>query len=346
MNSVRKIDFLSIERYLNGYAYWLLSATFIIAVLSVDRTDLLDNDNYITYFSKQEPFRAFFEEIDEARSLFQVVALFFSEEPLWLLYIKVLSSILNPTLSIYFTVFILNSIIVYSCSKFEYRLSGLLLWVLIPMGAAVMGLFQIRQGLALSLLMLFFARRWDLKIGTLLIAMVHTTFAVPLMIFFFFSLKKFRLKQPILYLLTFAIFSYLMCSFMAMNFKDFAGRRGSAYQVSGVIDVNYNFILSIFLTTLPSFVVVLDRKIQVGSNAAYICWMHIGVFIWLVSCFYVFPIGLSRLDYFPVAFSIFPILVAGRDICMKHPLVAAAYVFGILVTIYSGARYGSYDQLF
>ena len=346
MNSVRKIDFQAIDRYLNGYAYLLLSTIFVALVLSVDRIDLFDNDNYINYFSNQDPFTDFFQQVSDAGSLVKAAGLFFSEEPIWLLYTQIISSILSPTLSVYFTVLLLNGVIVYSCSKFEYGFSGLLLWVLLPMGAAIMGLYQIRQGLAFSLLALFFARRWNLTVGTLIAAMVHTTFAVPLMIFLFLSLKKIRSKQPVLYLLVFAIFSYFLCQFLAMSFDEFAGRRTKDYQVTGFIDVNYNFILSVFLTSLPSIVVALDRQIQADSNTAYICLMHIGIFIWIVSCFFVFPIGLARIDYFSATFSMFPILAAGRDICMKHPLATAAYAFGILVLIYGGVREGSYEQLF
>ena len=341
MNSVREIDSQAIDRYLNGYAYLLLGAILIISVLSVDRTNLLDNDNYIVYFSNKNLLPDFFEQVSDAGSLGQAAGLFFSEEPLWLLYAQITSSVLSPTLSIYFMVFLLNSIIVYSCSKFEYGFSGLLLWVLLPVGAATMGLYQIRQGLAVSLLALFFARRWNLTVGALIATMVHTTFAIPLMAFSFLSLNIFR-SRPLLFVLIFAMLCYFLTSFSAANFDELGGRRSAAYTVEGDSVYTFNFVVEAFLFTLPSIIVAFDRKIQVAKSAMEISLMQIGVLIWLIFCVYVFPIGASRISYYPAIFSIFPILVSGRDLLRKHPFLMSAYAFIVIYAIYTGVRNGIY----
>jgi hypothetical protein len=338
MNSVRETD---IDKYLNGYAYLVLSTILVIFVLSVDRIYLLDNDNYIVYFSDQNVLSNFFQEVSDAKSLVHAAAQFLSEEPLWLLYTQIVSSILSPTLSVYFTVFLLNSTIIYSCSKFEYRLSGLLLWVLLPMGAAVMGLYQIRQGLAFSLLALFFARRWNLTIGALIAAMVHTTFAVPLMVFLFLSLKIFR-SRPLLFVLIFVMVCYVLTSFFAISFEEFSGRRSVTYEIDDGKLFRFTSTIGAFLLALPSIIVVFDRKIQVTKSVMEISMMQIGVFIWLTFCFFVFPIGAARVGYFSATFSIFTILVSGRDLWRRHPFLMSTYALAVILEIYAGVRNNVY----
>ncbi|MGZ5486331.1 MAG: EpsG family protein [Nitrososphaeraceae archaeon] len=217
MNSIKKIDFQASIGYLSGYAYFLLSAFLIVFVLSVDRTDLLDNDNYIEYFSNSSLLQDFFQKIS-TEPLAHAILLFLSEEPVWLLYAQTVSSILNPTLSVYFTVLLLNGIIIYSCSKFEHKLFGLLLWTLLPVGVVCMGLYQIRQGLALSIFMLFFVRRWNLTFGALIAAMIHTTFIIPLMAFSLLLFNIFR-SRPLLFFLVFGIISFFLAFFFYETFK-------------------------------------------------------------------------------------------------------------------------------
>jgi hypothetical protein len=336
MNRVREIDSQNIDSFLKNYTYFLLGSILIACVLSVDRTYLLDNDNYISYFSNPNILPNFFEEVSSASSLTKAAALFFSEEFLWRLYVQIISNFMSPTSSIYFTVFLLNSIIVYSCSKFTCRFSGLLLWVILPMGIVTMGLFQIRQGLAFSLLMLFFAHRWNLTVAAFVAAMVHTTLMVPLIIFLFLTPKIFRLR-PLLFVLTFSIVCYFLTTIFSSAFEDLGGRRTAAYTVDQG-PVGFNTIIAALLMALPSIIVVFDRNIQVAKRAMEISMMHIGIFIWLVFCFYFFPLGTFRVGYFNTIFSIFPILVFGRFLLQKHPVLMSGYALGIILIIYAGVR--------
>jgi hypothetical protein len=347
MSNVRETDFQTSDIYfiyLKSYAYWLLGATSIVFVLSIDRTYLLDNNNYISYFSNRNLLPDFFQQISDAKSLTQAMALFFSEEFLWRIYTQTISSVMSPELSIYFTVLLLNSIIVYSCSKFEYRFFGLLLWILLPMGIMTMGLFQIRQGLGFSLLMLFFARRWNLTIGAVIAAMVHTTFIIPLVIFLFLSLRIFRSK-PLLFVLIFSIFCYVVTTVLPTTLDDFGGRRSVAYTADQG-PVLFNTIIAALLTALPSIIVVFDKEIQVTKSVMKISMMNIGIFIWLVFCFYFFPLGTFRVGYFSTIFSIFPILVFGLYLWRKHPIPMSAYASGIIFIIYAGVRDGLYVNHF
>jgi hypothetical protein len=204
-----------------------------------------------------------------------------------------------------------------------------------------MGLYQIRQGLAFSLLALFFARRWNLTVGALIATMVHTTFAVPLMVFLFLSLKIFR-SIPLLFVLIFAIVCYFLISFFSISFEEFGGRRSLAYAVDEGNIFIFNSTVGAFLLVLPSIIVVFDRKIQVTESTMEISMMQIGVFIWLTFCFFVFPIGASRVSYFSAIFSMFTILVSGRDLWRKHPFLMSAYALAVILIIYAGVRDGRY----
>jgi hypothetical protein len=204
-----------------------------------------------------------------------------------------------------------------------------------------MGLFQIRQGLGFSLLALFFACRWNLTVGTLIAAMVHTTFAVPFMVFSFLSLKIFR-SRPLLFVLIFGVFCYFLTSFSVINLEGFGGRRSAVYAVDHGNTTRFNFVIASFLLALPSIIVVFDRKIEVTKSAMEISLMQVGVFIWLTFCFFVFPLGASRVTYFSATFSIFTILVSGRDLWRKHPFLMGAYTLAVILIIHAGVRDGIY----
>lgn len=101
-------------------------------------------------------------------------------------------------------------------------------------------------------------------------------------------------------------------------------------------------LLGAFLLALPSIIVVFDRKIQVTKSAMEISLMQVGVFIWIVFCFFIFPIGMSRISYFSAIFSIFPILVSGSDLWRKHPFLMSAYALAVILIIHAGVRDGQY----
>ncbi|MGZ5486330.1 MAG: hypothetical protein ACXWFB_10545 [Nitrososphaeraceae archaeon] len=95
---------------------------------------------------------------------------------------------------------------------------------------------------------------------------------------------------------------------------------------------------------LPSIMIVFDRKIQVSKNFMEVCLMQIALFIWFTICFFVFPLGISRVGYYTEIFPIFPILIAGFNLYRKYLLFMSAYALAVVLIINGGVRDGAYTN--
>ena len=275
----------------SNITFFILSTFILFWVLTLDRSLIYDNANYLKYFSGNQ-LSHFFNQFD----MFSVSNKFyylFTEEYLWLLYADFVSLFFSPSNGVIFTVFLLNFLLIVSFYKLKRPLLALLFWIIFPMGLAVCGVAQIRQGLAFSVftfLLIYFNRP---LLSAVIASMIHTTFCIPLVFIFLYIIfknKKFFLLSLICLIVIFAII------FINQFFLDIGGRRALTY----VIDdgaTSINFVISLTLFVIPTLYSLYFKK-----KWDIMLVTHFGLFIWLFLAFFLFPLGTSRVSYYSYLF--------------------------------------------
>src|SRR5438270_3173623 len=148
--------------------------------IGIDRTFIIDQANYVNNFAWDPSLEWADDLIPQGFSPKSLIVGVFSEEALWHVWTTSLGSLLEPTTAIVVTVCVLNLLIALSVVRLADPVLPLLLWLVLPVGFVVTGLSLLRQGFALAV-MLYIALRLDRPVlGTLLAAMIHSTFAVAL----------------------------------------------------------------------------------------------------------------------------------------------------------------------
>jgi len=155
-------------------AWGFLALIMAAYALGIDRTFLIDQPNYLDNFAAAPT-------LDWVHALFQdsgikgLIIAVFSEEILWRVWATVLGLVLSPALAVVVTVCVLNLLVVLSIARLSDPVLPLIIWILVPVGFAVTGLLQLRQGFAFAV-MLYMALRMNRPVlGTLIAAMIHTT---------------------------------------------------------------------------------------------------------------------------------------------------------------------------
>ena len=273
--------------------FFILSTLILFWVLTLDRSLIYDNANYLKYFSGDQ-LTHFFNQFDKF-SVSNKFYYLFSEEYLWLLYADFVSLFFSPSNGVVFTVFLLNFLLIVSFYKLKRPLLALLFWTIIPMGLAVCGVAQIRQGLAFSVftfLLIYFNRP---LFSAVVASMIHTTFCIPLVFIFVYKIfknKKFLLLSLICLIVVFGII------FINQFFLDIGGRRALTYVIDdGASSINFVISLSLFL--IPTLYCLYFKK-----KWDIILVTHFGLFVWLFLAFFLFPLGTSRVSYYSYLFLI------------------------------------------
>ena len=326
------------------YLFLSICGFFVFYLCSIERVNVLDNDNYLAYFSNVEQLDRFWGRILNSESIQNSVALFFTEEALWLIYASLMGEIFGSDISVLLTIGLLNSLIFYSLWSSGAGFFGIVLWVILPVCMSILGFYQIRQGLAIAVFLYIYLCRGRLLLGALVAALIHTTFIVPLVLAFLLGIKKLA-ARPYLFLLIISALFIAVCYVANSLFVDFAGRRAEAYDVSEGAG-SFNFIIVVLMTLVPSVYLVYVRRASVEYNVYLGSLMHIGVGVWLIAAFFLFPIGTSRVGYFIQIFSIFPVALWFWRLVKISPIVVVVYVLAMSIYIWGGIRDGLYSQIF
>jgi len=306
-----------------------LSAFILLKIALGDRSMLLDQDNYVAYFRDADPLW-----IVHLWSSSQSVVLFIvktiTDELGWRLWVLGLDSLgLSPDIAVRVTVVVLNVLMALALSRTRRPLLGLLLWALIPTGLATVGLFQIRQGFALSIAMYFAMCRQQPVRGALLASIVHTTFAYPAL---FLILAHFLMRRSKALAIVGVVGAALAMSLAsAWLFARFGGRRLEEYTQQEEFTVNFLISLALYLI-VPVLVIVLRRKhiehVVREMVVHEIAIMHIGLIMFLIISFFVYPFGTQRIVYYG------PLLLAFMlpEIRIKNSLILwiVAFILAIL----------------
>lgn len=323
-------------------ALLLFISVVCVVILISDRNRVLDNDNYIRYFSDPDQLKRFFEDFSE-KNLLQGAALLISDELIWQLYSGSASYLNTPNFFIIFTTLAINTIVPYSIWRSGGGLIGCVLWSTLPVCMAVIGFFQIRQGLAV--LVFFVGTMYSRRLLTLALiaSMIHTTFLIPVVILLFEKIPQLQQKSITRHVVMFICFAGV-CFIAGGLFGEFGGRRASTYEADDGAG-SLNFIVGTAILSIPSLMVVLREPNWSNRIVRAMARLHIGLGLWLVAAFILFPLGTSRVGYYAQIFSIIPAgaVLQKRDITSRCG--GLLYLLMAIALIYGGVRDGTYSQL-
>jgi hypothetical protein len=282
-----------------GWLFLLLGAAVLWTLATGERhvPALLDQDNYLEYF-KTTTWEWVADLYDHSTSMWSFTVSMVTEEIGWRLWV-ILNNLIGvtPSIGIRITVVLLNVLVMFSLMHVRRPLIGLILWIVIPTALATVGLFQIRQGFAFAIAMLFTSRFQRPVLGWVLASFIHTTFAVPALILMAIHLcrrsKWFALAGAS------AMALGLACS-AGYLFQNFGGRRIAEY--SGYQDdFTIRLVLLLIAYMIPSVILLYSTwKARMSGRMlalTELSMMHIALVLYLVSAYFVFPFGKGRVWY-------------------------------------------------
>lgn len=316
--------------------------------LGLDRTFFIDQPNYLDNFTQAvslDWWRHLFTEGSLPTSLLVGV---FSEELLWQVWATALGTVLSPPAAVFATVGAITLLISRAVVRLPDPVFPLLIWIVLPVGFAVTGLLQLRQGFAFAVLLYFSLRLNRPVLGAVLAAMIHTTFLLP---FTFGAIAWLCGRRRILAVLLTVGFACLTAYLGGMLFETFGGRRLHTYSAN---DAETNSILYVFgalLCVLPSLHRLLMPEAQAAPvsldrSLTSLAVIHVGVIAFIVVSYFVFPLGAGRIGYL-VMLLLIPILPTMR----RRDSLSGTMIYSLLIIylVYLAIKTyleGTYDILF
>ena len=325
------------DRFPLDHACFLVLSLFAIGYpLILDRYGMIDNSNYLQYF-QEATIDSWLRLMELATSPLQAVTLLFTEEILWRAWTTVVGYFVEPMGAVYLTVSIVNLVLAAAFVRFRYRTLAMLLWLLLPFGFAVIGTYQIRQGLAFAIWMYVGLRHRRMLLATVIAAFVHTTFLVVVPLAAIAVLRRCSAMMRILLSVFFSLGTALAGQ---MLFEQFGGRRIAVYADES-FDLSYNFLLMLLLFLIFPLLAVWSKsrvfELTPTDEQAFEHYLvtYIGMTLFLVICFFLFPMGNARLPYVAVL-GLIPLLANARFIVSSQSdgrsidtviLVSPVYLF-------------------
>jgi hypothetical protein len=313
-------------------------AVFTIGMIAFgNRAGLLDQDNYLDYF-RETNWNWFSATWSQSKTLFLFAVSMVTEEIGWRFWVASLNSIgFSPEAGVRITVITLNLLMVRALSKTRWPLISLVLWVVLPVGLATVGLFQIRQGFAFAIAMYFALDRRQPLRGAFIASIVHTTFAVPAL--FLVLAHFFGKRRPVLGVGVVSAAAVGMALVSALLFALYGGRRHDDYSMLPVYTLNIVIGLVLYLFVPALVLWTRERSAHTADTnraevARLLATMHIGVVVFLVVSFFVYPFAMGRVGYY--ATLMIPFLLP--DIRLRNTLVLWLICVVMLVFGYDVAK--------
>ncbi|MEO8296172.1 MAG: EpsG family protein [Burkholderiales bacterium] len=318
--------------------------TYLIAFLiAANRTDVLDNENYLNYFSHNDLLTVLWQKIVSEESILKSFLMIFTEEIFWLVLAHLVGAFLSPAAATVAAVIFLNVAIFLGMSRFKGFPIGVILWIALPMCLSVVGFFQIRQGLAFSVFCLFYFLGGPVVLGAVIASAIHTTFLVPLVIVLMARIFRGE-RRPLLFIFACIVVFGAIASLGGILFADFAGRRADIYETDEGVS-SFNYLVGVILLAAPSLSLVLSNKDRPVGLSQLGCQLSVGISIWLIVCFFLFPIGTSRVGYYSAMFFLFPLVMEIDEIWSRHKMALILNFAAVIILIYGGIKSGTYDQI-
>jgi hypothetical protein len=310
----------------------LLAWAFIVVLMlgyavGIDRTYLIDQPNYVNNFF-WDPTLQWTEDLNPGQlSLKGLVIGVFSEEVLWHVWTTSLGSLLEPTTAVVVTVCVLNLLIALSVVRLRDPVMPLLIWLVLPVGFAVTGLLLLREGLALAVMLYITLRLNRPVLGTLVAAMIHTTFLVMLPFAIIVWLCGHRRTRGLLLAVGLA---FAAAYLGGMLFAAFGGRRVQTYDVNDPQTNSILYVVGALLYGLPS-VFRLASGAAPGEPAAQsrtltdLAVIHVAIITFVVTSYFIFPLGAGRVGFLTM-YLLIPILPTTR----QRASVTGMVIFSLL----------------
>jgi len=327
---------------------WGLMVVFMLGcAIGIDRTYVIDQANYVNNFDWDPSLQWLDDLMPDRLSLKGFIVAIFSEELLWHVWTSSLGSILQPTTAVIITVCAINLLIALAVVRLPDPVLALLIWLVLPVGFATTGLSWLRQGFALAVLFYMALRLNRPVLGTLVAAMIHTTFILALpfaMIGWLFG------RRPLFALCMSVGLGCLVAYVGGTLFTVFGGRRLKTYGVNETEATSVLYVLGTLLCCLPSLFRLLSTAPRTETPAqtrtlTNLALIHVGAIAFVATSFFIFPLGAGRVGYFSMLFLI-PILptMRRRDSVIGMLLFAllALYFVYLAVKAYLDGGYDIY----
>ncbi|WP_225936660.1 MULTISPECIES: EpsG family protein [Burkholderiaceae] len=339
-------------RRVTGFAYFMTPSGWAFLVLATAAISILafrersvglifDQEAYINYFRSTDwHWLVQFYRNRESDMGFLISLI--TEELGWRSWVILLNAFgVSPEGGIRTTVVLLNLIVMYALLQTRRPLIGLVLWLVIPYALATVGLFQIRQGFGLAIAMLFACRFNRPTLGMGLASFVHTTFAVPtafLLTAGLFGEKKARALVAV------SVVAVVLASAARFLFATYGGRRIDEY--TGYQENFTIKLLALLLFYTMASVMVLYSTWRSPDTARQnsltrVSMMHVGLFVYLVVAFFVFPFAKGRVWY------CVPLLLPflAPEIKLKNAAVLVI-TFGVFVAVAADATKSYFEGVY
>ncbi|WP_144063514.1 EpsG family protein [Caballeronia insecticola] len=283
-----------------GWAFVLLASYILWFLATSERSiyRLPDQEAYIAYFRYTDWnwLERYFQRRGFSPSLIPRIVTDEIGWRIWILFVNAFG--FTPDTAIRITVVLANGLVFLALTRLRRPLTGLLLWIVIPSALCVTGLFQIRQGFAFAIAVLFAIVFRRPVLGLLIASTIHTTVAFPALLLIAARLSGPNNRTAI----TLVSIAGAMLSMSAqMLFDTFGGRRlgdYAGYQAEFsvnllVLMLSYSIGSMLLMTSLPYI-----RALRLRSSMRELALMHFGLVVYLVFAFTLFPFGKDRVFYY------------------------------------------------
>ncbi len=275
----------------------------IVWLLNVDRSRLLDFYSYADYFLYSHP--------DSWRHIFEVrdtgplaSAVYFTEEFIWRLYTWLLGSFLSPELAVSVTMCLISTLIFFAARKTDRPVAAFLLWILIPVGISIVGLYQLRQGLAFAVFAMLATQSRPI-LGSLMAASIHSTFAFIVPACLLLQAKDnlpgvFRRLPDTLIATTLIVSAVVTATVGVFLFENYGGRRVATYDPTQTSATSIFYAVGMAIFAAHYLALLLSSKQK--SETCYLrAPAAAGLFIatFCAASFFIFPLGTMRFGYLP-----------------------------------------------
>ena len=279
---------------------WALIVVLMLGyAIGIDRTFVVDQGNYVSNFS-WDPSLEWLDNLNPKElSLQALIVGIFSEEVLWHVWTTSLGSLLEPTTAVIVTVCVLNLLIALSVARLPDPVLPLVIWLVLPVGFAVLGLSLLRQGFAFAVMLCITLRFHRPVLGTLVAAAIHTTFALVLP---FAIIAWLCSRRRFLGVVLAVALGFGAAYAGGMLFEAFGGRRLQTYDANAPDASSIFYLMGALLCCLPA-VFRLASPAPSGEPAAEsrtladLALIHVGVIAFVATSFFVFPLGTGRVGY-------------------------------------------------
>lgn len=283
---------------------FLLVLLVLSALATIDRTNLLDNHNYINYFRF-----SYFDTWDgfsSSRGQIAGIIALFVEEIGWQVYTEICAFVLEPGSAVVFTTLLITSLVFATALRTDHPLIFCVLWVLLPTALMTIGLYQIRQGLAFSILAYGISRKWPIT-AAVLASSIHITVLLLLVALLTLKLTSIISKKRLAFLVVILALALLLSQIGNMLFAVYGGRRVEIYDPHSST-ASINFVISLVIVFAFYYVNLLrlSRNDTQKDSLEYL-FAFLGIFVaaFAIYSFFFFPLGTSRISYFAYTFMIF-----------------------------------------